>query len=103
MTLNIPSTSLRSQYLKKLKVGTVYADPTTGYFYQVIEKQLNNSLIKVAVPSFDGSKAIQLDDVPEQFLKVQNTTNKQRSWADGLILLLKRIWPSSSPFAPWSP
>lgn len=72
--MNIPTTSIRSQYLKKLKVGTIYADPKSGYFYEVVEKQLNNSLIKVAVPSFDGSKAIQLDDVPEQFLKVQNTT-----------------------------
>ena len=39
----------------------------------MIEKECNSSLIKAAVPSFDGTKAIKID-VPEKFLKLQNTT-----------------------------
>ena len=49
MTLNIPSTSVRSKYLKTLPVGTVYKDPKSGYNYEVTEKKLNNTLIKAAV------------------------------------------------------
>ena len=50
MPLNIPSTSVRSKYLKTLAVGTVYKDPKSGYNYEVVEKKLNSSLVKVSIP-----------------------------------------------------
>jgi hypothetical protein len=65
-SLNLPSTTVKSKYLKCLPIQTTYQDPLNGYFYRVIEKECNSSLIKAAVPSFD--------DVPEKFLKLQNTT-----------------------------
>ena len=71
MALNIPSTSIRSNYVKKLKVGTVYTDPKTRYNYQVIEKKMNNSLVKVAVAYLGGDiEPILLQDVPEEYLKI---------------------------------
>lgn len=48
MTLNIPSTSLRAKYLKTLPINTVYIDPKNGQNYKVVERKLNNSLIKAA-------------------------------------------------------
>jgi hypothetical protein len=72
-SLNLPSTTVKSKYLKCLPIQTTYQDPLNGYFYKVIEKECNSSLIKAAVPSFDGTKAITID-VPEKFLKLQNTT-----------------------------
>jgi hypothetical protein len=72
-SLNLPSTTVKSKYLKCLPIQTTYQDPINGYFYQVVEKEFNSSLIKAALPSFDGTKAIKID-VPEKFLKLQNTT-----------------------------
>lgn len=70
--INLPATTVKCKYLKCLPIKTVYQDPLNKFFYQVIERECNSSLVKSAVPSFDGSKAIQID-VPSKYLKLQNT------------------------------
>jgi hypothetical protein len=73
MTLSIPATSLRSKYIKTLPVGCCYKDPKSGYNYQVIEKKLNNTLVKVAVACIGSDKqVITLDDVPDEFFKLEH-------------------------------
>ena len=72
MTLNIPSTSVRSKYFKTLPVGTVYKDPKSCYNYQVTEKKLNNTLIKAAVAYLGSDKQPISLDVPDEFLKVEH-------------------------------
>jgi hypothetical protein len=92
MTLNIPSTSLRSKYLKTLPVGTVYKDPKSGYNYKVTEKKLNNTLIKVAV-AYLGSdiEPISLQDVTEEYLKIEHPqkANIMKLMKNRLIALQK--------------
>ena len=66
MTLNIPSTSVRSKYLKTLPIGTVYVDPKSGYNFEVIEKKIKNSLTKVAVVYLGSDKdPILVQEVPK--------------------------------------
>ena len=73
MTLNIPSTSVRSKYLKRLPVVTVYKDPKSKFNYEEIEKQMNNSLVKVAVPYLSSEKQpILLDEIPAEYLKLDS-------------------------------
>ena len=73
MTLNIPSTSVRSKYLKRLPVVTVYKDPKSKFNYEDIEKQMNNSLVKVAVPYLSSEKQpILLDEIPAEYLKLDS-------------------------------
>jgi hypothetical protein len=69
-SLNLPSTTVKSKYLKCLPIKTTYQDPINGYFYQVVEKEFNSSLIKAAVPSFDGTKAIQISRCTRKVLEV---------------------------------
>lgn len=71
--INLPATTVKCKYLKSLPIKTVYQDPLNKFFYQVVERECNSSLVKSAVPSFDGSKAIQID-VPSKYLKLQNTS-----------------------------
>ena len=71
MTLNIPSTCLRSKYLKKLPIGTCFVDPKSGYNYEIVEKKLNDTLVKVAVPYLASEKEpITLSDIPKEYLKL---------------------------------
>ena len=66
MTLNIPSTCLRSKYLKKLPIGTCFTDPKSGYNYEIVEKKLNDTLVKVAIPYLASEKEpITLSDIPK--------------------------------------
>jgi hypothetical protein len=73
MTLNIPSTSVRSKYLKRLPVGCIFVDPKSGYNYQVVEKQLNETLVKIAEPYLSSDKKpIELNEIPKEFLKLDS-------------------------------
>jgi hypothetical protein len=47
--LVIPSSTLRSKYIRTIPIGTVVKDPVNGHSYLVEEKKLNNnSLVKVS-------------------------------------------------------
>jgi hypothetical protein len=71
MTLNTPSTSLI--HLITLPEETVYKEPKYGYNYQVTEKKLNNTFIKVAVAYLGSDREpISLEDVTEEYLKIEN-------------------------------
>jgi hypothetical protein len=73
MTLNIPSTSVRSKYLKRLPVGCIFVDPKSGYNYEVVEKQLNETLVKVAMPYLSSDKQpIELNGIPKEYLKLDS-------------------------------
>jgi len=71
MPLNIPSTSVRSKYLRRLPVGCTFVDPKSGYKYKVVEKKIKNTLVKVAVPYLASDREpILLEDIPKEFLKL---------------------------------
>ena len=44
MTFNIPSTTVKSKYLKSLPISTVFRDPRNDYSYQVVERDNNSTL-----------------------------------------------------------
>jgi hypothetical protein len=73
MTLNIPSTSLRAKYLKTLPINTVYIDPKNGQNHKVVERKLNNSLIKGAEHYLGNDiEPIVLENIPDEMLKIDN-------------------------------
>jgi hypothetical protein len=70
--LNLPSSSLRSKYIKNIPTGTIYLDPRNHHIYQVVEKRLNNSLLKVATNYVGNEEPIVLEDVPDSMFKLEN-------------------------------
>jgi hypothetical protein len=66
--LNLPSSSLRSKYIKNLPTGTIYLDPRNNHIYQVVEKRVNNSLLKVASNYVGNEEPIVLEDVSDAIL-----------------------------------
>jgi hypothetical protein len=67
--LVIPSSTLRSKYIRTIPIGTVVKDPVNNHSYIIEEKKLNkNSLVKVATLYEDP---IELT-VDEQHLKLMN-------------------------------
>ena len=72
--ITLPSCSLRSKYLKTLPVHQIFNDPKTGHKYQVQEKRVGNSLVKVAVNYLGNEDGIILEDIPESMFKLQNPT-----------------------------
>jgi hypothetical protein len=58
MKLVIPSSSVKSNYLRTLPIGTVFQDPTNTYKYKVEEKKVNNTMTKVAVPFLGPEQAV---------------------------------------------
>lgn len=74
MSLHIPSSNVRSSYLKKLPVGYKFTDPKNKYAYQVIEKELNNTYVKSAIPYLGNEEAVEIQ-IPLQHLK-QSPTKK---------------------------
>ena len=72
MTITLPSTSIKAKYLRTIPVSSVYRDPN-GYNYQVVEKKMNNSLIKSAQHYLGQEiEPIILQDIPEDMLKKDN-------------------------------
>ena len=70
--LNLLSSSLRSKYIKNIPTGTIYLDPRNHHIYQVVEKRLNNSLLKVASNYVGNEEPIVLEDVPDSMFKLEN-------------------------------
>lgn len=72
MPITVPSTTVKSKFLKTRPIHTVYKDPRNGYAYQIIEKNFNGNLIKTAVP-YLGQEEIPIEiQVPPELLKVEN-------------------------------
>jgi hypothetical protein len=71
MTFNIPSTTVKSKYLKSLPISTVFRDPRNDYSYQVVERDNNSTLSKSAVPYLGKNEPITID-VPDTYLKLEN-------------------------------
>jgi ribosomal protein S18 len=71
MTFNIPSTTVKSKYLKSLPISTVFQDPRNDYSYQVIERDNNSTLSKAAVPYLGKKDPIKIS-VPDKYLKLEN-------------------------------
>ena len=63
MSLHIPSSNVKSKYLKSLPIGTIFKDPRNNYNYEIVEKKINQTLTKAALPYIS---------VPEKFLKLEN-------------------------------
>jgi hypothetical protein len=72
MTITLSSTSIKAKYLHTIPVSSVYRDPN-GYSYQVVEKKMNNSLIKSAQHYLGQEiEPIILQNIPEDMLKKDN-------------------------------
>lgn len=72
MSLHIPSTNVKSKFLKSLPIGTVYRDPRNNYAYEIIEKKVNSTLTKTAVPYNHGNVQPIEIQVPDIHLKLEN-------------------------------
>jgi hypothetical protein len=73
MKLTIPSTTVKSHFLRTLAINTIYKDPRNSQLYQIQEKKLGNSYVKSAIPYFGTDDYIQLEDIPDKCLKQENT------------------------------
>ena len=71
MQLVIPSSTLRSKYIRTIPIGSVIKDPLNGHSYIVEEKKLNNALSKVASPYFGDTEPTEIT-VEEKHLKLVN-------------------------------
>lgn len=71
MQLVIPSSTLRSKYIRTIPIGSVIKDPLNGHSYIVEEKKLNNALSKVASPYFGDTEPTEII-VDEKHLKLVN-------------------------------
>ncbi|OAJ36817.1 hypothetical protein BDEG_20945 [Batrachochytrium dendrobatidis JEL423] len=68
-----PKYLIESQISKNLPINTVYTDPKNGQNYKVVERKLNNSLIKVAEHYLGNDiKPIVLENIPKEMLKIDN-------------------------------
>ena len=79
MPLHLPSCSIRSSYIKKLPIGTLFTDPKNKYAYEVVEKQVGSSLIKCAVNYLGNEQPIQLENVPSEMFKIENPSKANPS------------------------
>ncbi|EGF82104.1 hypothetical protein BATDEDRAFT_23405 [Batrachochytrium dendrobatidis JAM81] len=53
-------------------MDTIYLDPRNNHIYQVVEKRVNNSLLKVAYNYVGNEEAVVLDDVPDSMFRLEN-------------------------------
>jgi hypothetical protein len=60
MKLIIPSTTVKSRFLKTLPVGTIYKDPRNGHSYIIEEKKINECLSKTGVPYIGSDAPIEI-------------------------------------------
>ena len=69
--INLPSTTVRSKYLRTLPINTVYVDPKNGHRYQVIERRVGNVMLKAALNYLDNDiEAIQLEGIAPDMLRL---------------------------------
>ena len=71
MKLTIPSTTVKSRFLKTLPVGTIYKDPRNGHSYIIEEKKINECLSKTGVPYIGSDAPIEIQ-VPDKYMKLDN-------------------------------
>lgn len=68
--INLPSTTVRSKYLRTLPINTVYVDPKNGHKYQVVERRVGSVMLKASINN--EIEAIQLENITPDMLKVDN-------------------------------
>ena len=71
MTITIPSTTVKSRFLKTLHVGMVFQDPRNKYSYIIKEKKVNDTLTKIGKAYF-GNDDPALIVVPDNYMKIDN-------------------------------
>ena len=71
MKVTIPSTTVKSGFLKTIPIGTIYIDPRNDYKYQVQERRINTSMTKAGVAYFGQQDGITIE-VPETMMKIAN-------------------------------
>lgn len=71
MKLTIPSTTVKSRFLKTLPVGTIYRDPRNGHAYIIEEKKINECLSKAGMPYIGSGSPIEVH-VPDKYMKMDN-------------------------------
>ena len=67
----IPSTTVKSRFLKTLPVGTIYKDPRNAHVYIIEEKKINECLSKIGTPYLGSDPCIEIQ-VPEKYMKLDN-------------------------------
>ena len=72
MAIRLPSSCLRSKYIKTLPIEFIFADPKSGLKYQVIERKVNNNYVKVACHYFGNLEPSPLGDISESMMKIEN-------------------------------
>jgi maltooligosyltrehalose synthase len=71
MKLTVPSTAIKSHFLKSLPLNTVYKDPRNEHIYEIQEKKFGSSFSKIAVPYFGQKEFIEIQ-VPDKYMKMEN-------------------------------
>jgi hypothetical protein len=72
MKLTVPSTSVKSRFLKTLPIDEIFRDLRNNHLYQVKEKRNGTCYSRFAVPYF-GSEEQQTElSVPEKHMKAEN-------------------------------
>jgi hypothetical protein len=71
MKLTIPSTTVKSRFLKTLPVGTIHKDTRNGHSYIIEEKKIHECLSKTGVPYIGSDSPIEIQ-VPGQYMKSDN-------------------------------
>ncbi|KAJ2991049.1 hypothetical protein HDV02_004007 [Globomyces sp. JEL0801] len=94
----LPSSTLRSQFIRTLELGTRFEDPKNKYIYKVVEKRLSsNSFAKVAVNDVnsqpDAPPPIKLENVPENMFKSENVNkaNINKSMKNKILTLEEKL------------
>jgi hypothetical protein len=73
MKLTIPSTTVKSRFLKTLPVGTIYKDPRNGHSYIIEEKKINECLSKTGgTPVIHRQRCPIEIQVPDKYMKSDN-------------------------------
>ena len=92
----IPSTSVKSKFLKTLPINTIYKDSENCHKYIIQEKQSNVSLIKAAVPYFGIEDAIDINP-PAELLKQKNPKSEMKKKIAELEALNKQLLATCGP------
>jgi hypothetical protein len=71
ISMIIPSTTVKSRFLKTLPVGTIYKDPRNNHVYIIEEKKINECLSKIGTPYLGSEPCIEIQ-VPDKYMKLDN-------------------------------
>ncbi len=77
MKLTIPSTTVKSRFLKTLPVGTIYKDPRNGHSYIIEEKKINECLSKTGVPYIGSDAPINITALMKDKLNQLESLNRE--------------------------